>query len=141
MGKPRRKTGGGGKGKEDVLRRLNADVDGLALGDGKRKKKRERPPMTVKDCLDKAKDALDAYNVDDAFRHCAYALEMEQVSRFDLMEMPGFLDVLETMIELGDILAKKQKSSRADGRTETLIFKEAFCRRLGSLLTISYFSG
>lgn len=107
MGKPRRKTGGGGKGKEDVLRRLNADVDGLALGDGKRKKKRERPPMTVKDCLDKAKDALDAYNVDDAFRHCAYALEMEQ-DNVSALETMGTI-----LCEKGNLKQAKEKFQRA----------------------------
>ena len=81
MGKPRRKTGRSGvKGKEDVLRRLNSEVDGLAIGDGKRKKKREKPPLTAQACLDKAKEALDAYNIDEAFRLCAYALESDAVS-------------------------------------------------------------
>ena len=80
MGKPRRKTGrSGGKGKEDILRRLNLDVDGLAIGDGKKKKKRDRPPLSVQECLEKAKNALDAYNVDEAFRLCNSALQMEPV--------------------------------------------------------------
>jgi len=108
MGKPRRKTGrAGGKGKEDVLRRLNADVDGLALGDGKRKKKRERPPMTVKDCLDKAKDALDAYNIEDAFRHCTYALEMEQDNVVALETMGTIL------CEKGNLKKAKETFERA----------------------------
>jgi len=112
MGKPRRKTGrAGGKGKEDVLRRLNADVDGLALGDGKRKKKRERPPMTVKDCLDKAKDALDAYNIEDAFRHCSYALEMEQDN----------VVALETM---GTILCEKGNLKKARENFERAVTLE-----------------
>ena len=82
MGKPRRKTGRSGvKGKEDVLRRLNSEVDGLAIGDGKRKKKREKPPLTAQACLNKAKEALDAYNIDEAFRLCVYALESDAVSR------------------------------------------------------------
>jgi len=112
MGKPRRKTGrAGAKGKEDVLRRLNADVDGLALGDGKRKKKRERPPMTVKDCLDKAKDALDAYNIEDAFRHCSYALEMEQDN----------VVALETM---GTILCEKGNLKKARENFERAVTLE-----------------
>jgi len=111
MGKPRRKTSGrtGGKGKEDVLRRLNADVDGLALGggDGKKKKKRERPPMSVKDCLDKAKAALDAYNVDDAFRHCTYALEMEHDNVIALETMGTIL------CEKGNLKLAKERFERA----------------------------
>merc|ERR1712212_1295351 len=95
----------------DVLRRLNADVDGLALGDGKRKKKRERPPMTVKDCLDKAKDALDAYNIEDAFRHCSYALEMEQDN----------VVALETM---GTILCEKGNFKKARQNFERAVTLE-----------------
>ena len=81
MGKPRRKTGRSGKGKEDILRRLNLEVDGLAIGDGKRSKKkhRDKPPATVDECLEKAKNALDAYNIDDAFRLCNSALQLEPV--------------------------------------------------------------
>ena len=79
MGKPRRKTGRSGKGKEDILRRLNVEVDGLAIGDGKKKKKRDRPPLTVQECLDKARNALDAYNTDEAFRLCTSALQLEPV--------------------------------------------------------------
>jgi len=94
-----------------VLRRLNADVDGLALGDGKRKKKRERPPMTVKDCLDKAKDALDAYNIEDAFRHCSYALEMEQDN----------VVALETM---GTILCEKGNLKKARENFERAVTLE-----------------
>ena len=81
MGKPRRKTGRSGKGKEDILRRLNLEVDGLAIGDGKRSKKkhRDKPPATVDECLEKAKNALDAYNIDEAFRLCNSALQLEPV--------------------------------------------------------------
>jgi len=106
MGKPRRKTGRNG-GKEDVLRRLNAEVDGLALGDGKKKKKRERPPMTVKDCLEKAKDALDAYNIEEAFRHCAYALEMES-DNITALETMGTI-----LCEKGNLKSAKEKFERA----------------------------
>jgi len=108
MGKPRRKTGrSGGKGKEDILRRLNLDVDGLAIGDGKKKKKRDKPPLTVQECLDKAKNALDAYNVDEAFRLCNSALQME----------PENVSALETMgtilCERGNMKAAKENFERA----------------------------
>jgi len=109
MGKPRRKTGRSGKGKEDILRRLNLEVDGLAIGDGKRSKKkhRDKPPATVDECLDKAKNALDAYNIDDAFRLCNSALQLE----------PDHLPALETMgtilCERGNLKSAQEKFERA----------------------------
>lgn len=108
MGKPRRKTGrSGGKGKEDVLRRLNLDVDGLVIGDGKRKKKRDKPPLTVRECLDKAKDALDAYNIDEAFRLCNSALELEKDNVLALETMGTI------MCERGNMKSAKDKFERA----------------------------
>lgn len=92
-----------------MLRRLNDDVSGLALGggDGKKKKKRERPPMTVKDCLEKAKDALDAYNIEEAFRFCGYALEMEQ-DNVTALETMGTI-----LCEKGNMKLAKEKFERA----------------------------
>jgi len=108
MGKPRRKTGRSGvKGKEDVLRRLNSEVDGLAIGDGKRKKKREKPPLTAQACLDKAKEALDAYNIDEAFRLCAYALESD-ADNVSALETMGTI-----LCEKGNFKAAKERFERA----------------------------
>jgi len=106
MGKPRRKAGrSGGKGKEDILRRLN--MDDLAIGDGKKKKRRDKPPLTVQECLDKAKNALDAYNIDEAFRLCNSALQLE----------PGNVSALETMgtilCEKGNLKSAKENFERA----------------------------
>jgi len=108
MGKPRRKTGrSGGKGKEDILRRLNLEVDGLAIGDGKRKKKRDKPPLTVQECLDKAKNALDAYNIDDAFRFCTSALQLEADNVSGLETMGTIL------CERGNLKAAKEHFEKA----------------------------
>jgi len=108
MGKPRRKTGRSGKGKEDILRRLNVEVDGLAIGDGKKKKKRDRPPLTVQECLDKARNALDAYNTDEAFRLCTSALQLE----------PDNVSALETM---GTILCEKRNLKSAKEHFERAV--------------------
>jgi len=108
MGKPRRKTGrSGGKGKEDILRRLNLEVDGLAIGDGKRKKKRDKPPLTVQECLDKAKNALDAYNIDDAFRLCSSALQLE-ADNVSALETMGTI-----LCERGNLKAAKEHFEKA----------------------------
>lgn len=110
MGKPRRKanrSGGVHKGKDDVLRRLNAEVDGLAIGDSKRKKKRDKPPLTVEACLEKAKDALDAYNIDEAFRFCVFALEMEE-DNISALETMGTI-----LCEKGNLKSAKEKFERA----------------------------
>merc|ERR1711931_48594 len=108
MGKPRRKTGRSGKGKEDILRRLNVEVDGLAIGDGKRKKKRDKPPVTVQECLDKAKNALDAYNTDEAYRLCTSALQLE----------PDNVSALETM---GTILCERRSLKSAKEHFERAV--------------------
>merc|ERR1712126_228260 len=108
MGKPRRKTGRSGKGKEDILRRLNVEVDGLAIGDGKKKKKRDKPPVTVQECLDKAKNALDAYNTDEAYRLCTSALQLE----------PDNVSALETM---GTILCERRNLKSAKEHFERAV--------------------
>merc|ERR1712142_959183 len=75
---------------------------------GKRKKKRDKPPVTVQECLDKAKNALDAYNTDEAYRLCTSALQLE----------PDNVSALETM---GTILCERRNLKSAKEHFERAV--------------------